>query len=238
MTSIVLVHGAWGGSYGFRLVRPLLAAAGHNVLTPSLTGIGERSHLTGDHVTLDLHVKDLTNTVFYEDLHDIVLLGFSYGGMVVTAALDELGDKVKHLVYLDAFVPKHGDTAFSIIGATGEAHMTEHADNGLIPPIPRELATPEETAWSNARRALQPIGTFNTPVSLTTPVDDHPFSRTYIKATADPNEPADSPFWNFAQHAQTSPAWDYHEIATNHMVPMTKPHDLATILLDIANRPA
>jgi len=88
---IVLVHGAWGGAHGFRKVRPLLAGQGFDVFSPSLTGIGERSHLTHPGITLQTHVTDVVNTVLYEDLDDIVLLGFSYGGMVVTGALDHIG---------------------------------------------------------------------------------------------------------------------------------------------------
>lgn len=235
MTSIVLVHGAWGGSYGFRLLRPLLAAEGHDVFTPSLTGIGERSHLTGEHVDLSLHMTDVRNTIFYEDLDDIVLLGFSYGGMVVTGLLNELGDKVQHLVYLDALVPADGQSAADVMGTPSEALLAA-AQEGLVPPIPRELETPEATAWSNARRAMQPLGTLTEPVRLSTPIEEHSFTRTFIKASADPNEAADSAFWQAAHHAQASAAWDYHEVATNHMVPMTKPAELAAILLDIASR--
>jgi len=234
MTSLVLVHGAWGGSYGFRKVRPLLAAAGHDVFTPSLTGIGERSHLSGAHVDLDLHIKDVTNTIFYEDLDDIVLLGFSYGGMVVTGMLDHIGDKVNHLIYLDAFVPTNGQSALDILGPDTAAHMTAAQAGGLVPPIPRQLDTPQATAWSNARRAHQPLATLNSPVTLTTPVEEAPFTRTYIKATADADEPRDSAFWNFADRANQSAAWNYHEIATNHMVPMTRPQELAAIILDLA----
>src|SRR5580704_1482419 len=99
MAVFVLVHGAWGGAHGFRQVRGPLRAAGHEVFTPSLTGIGERAHLTSPLVCLTTHITDVVNAVWYEDLDDIVLLGFSYGGFVVT------GD----LVYLDAFVPDDGD---------------------------------------------------------------------------------------------------------------------------------
>lgn len=244
MASIVLVHGAWGGSYGFRSVRPLLTAAGHDVFTPSLTGIGERSHLTGDHVDLALHVRDVANAIFYEDLDDILLLGFSYGGMVVTGALDSpLGDggevvrdRVRNLVYLDAFVPGDGDSAMSILGDVGQG-MVDRAADGLVPPIPRELDSPEATEWSNARRAMQPVGTLTEPITLSVPLDDAPFTRDYIKATADPNEPRTSPFWGFADQANASPAWGYHEIATNHMVPSMRPNELAKILLGILEQP-
>src|SRR3712207_9336711 len=98
MTTFVLVHGAWSGAHGFRRVRPLLQAAGHEVFTPSLTGIGERVHLTSPQVDLTTHVHDVVNHVLYEDLHGIVLLGFSYGGMVVTGALAHIADRVRHLV--------------------------------------------------------------------------------------------------------------------------------------------
>ncbi len=233
MANIVLVHGAWGGSYGFRLVRPLLQAAGHNVFTPSLTGIGERSHLSNPDIDLSLHVKDVTNAIFYEDLDDIILLGFSYGGMVVTGTLDHIGDKIRHLVYLDAFVPSDGESAAALVGPGGQA-MVESAVDGLVAPIPRQLDTPEATAWNDARRALQPVRTMTEPVRLSTPLEDMPCTRTYVKATADPNEAPDSMFWRAAAMAKASPAWSYHEIETNHMVPMMRPADLAHILLDLA----
>ena len=108
MAVFVLVHGAWSGAHGFRKVRGPLRAAGHEVFTPSLTGIGERAHLTSPQVRLTTHVTDVVNTVVYEDLRDIVLLGFSYGGFVVTGALEYIAERVRHLVYLDAFVPDDG----------------------------------------------------------------------------------------------------------------------------------
>src|SRR5215467_12346610 len=116
MTIFVLVHGAWGGAHGFRRVRGPLQAAGHEVFTPSLTGIGERVHLTSPQVRLTTHVTDVVNAVLYEDLSDIVLLGFSYGGFVVTGALYHVGDRVGHLVYLDAFGPGDGDTVEGLAG--------------------------------------------------------------------------------------------------------------------------
>jgi pimeloyl-ACP methyl ester carboxylesterase len=108
MATFVLVHGGWSGAHGFRKVRPLLRAAGHEVFTPSLTGIGERAHLTSPSVNLTTHIRDVVNVVLYEDLDDITLLGFSYGGVVVTGTLDHIADRVRHLVYLDAFVPTSG----------------------------------------------------------------------------------------------------------------------------------
>lgn len=229
MADIVLVHGAWGGSYGFRLLRPLLTAGGHNVLTPSLTGIGERHHLASPDIDLSAHVRDVSNTIFYEDLDDIVLLGFSYGGMVVTGLLDQIGSKVRHLIYLDAMVPADGESAVDLLGPAGN-HLIASAVDGFIPPIPRQLDSPEATAWSNSRRSPQPKATFTEPVKLATPLSDWPFTRTYIKATADPMESPDSAFWRAAHYANESPAWDYHEIETNHLIPIARPGELASIL--------
>src|SRR6201986_1368500 len=117
MTTFVLVHGAWGGSYGFKYVRGPLREAGHDVFTPSMTGIGERVHLASPQVDLTTHVTDVVNTILYEDLTDIVLLGYSYGGMVVTGALEYISDRVGHLVYLDAFVPRDGECLDELSGA-------------------------------------------------------------------------------------------------------------------------
>jgi pimeloyl-ACP methyl ester carboxylesterase len=120
MAIFVLVHGAWSGAHGFRKVRGPLRAAGHEVFTPSLTGIGERAHLTSPQVCLTTHITDVVNTILYEDLRGMVLLGFSYGGFVVTGALEHIGDRVRHLVYLDAFVPGDGDRVDAMLGAAAE----------------------------------------------------------------------------------------------------------------------
>ncbi|MGY9072276.1 MAG: alpha/beta fold hydrolase [Acidimicrobiales bacterium] len=233
MTTFVLVHGAWGGSYGFRKVRPLLWGAGHAVFTPSLTGIGERSHLTSPQINLSTHITDVVNTVLYEDLEDIVLLGFSYGGMVVTGCLDHIGDRVKALVYLDAFVPADGENVMDRIGHGGPRQI-QLAEDWHMAPRPRELADPAEQAWSEARRSLQPLGTFREAVSLSKPLEEFDFSLTYVKATADPDESPDSFFWDAANAAKASDAWAYHEIPTHHLVPLTHPDELAAILRDLA----
>ena len=117
MTTFVLVHGAWSGSFGWHLLAPLLRAAGHDVTTPSLTGLGERAHLATPQTNLTTHVTDVVNHFEFEDLRDVVLVGHSYGGMVVTGAVDKIGDRVKHLVYLDAFVPQDGQAVYAVNGA-------------------------------------------------------------------------------------------------------------------------
>lgn len=235
-TTFVLVHGAWGGSYGFGKLRPLLWSQGHEVFTPSLTGIGERSHLASPTIDLSTHVLDVVNMVLYEDLADIVLVGFSYGGMVVTGALEHIGDRVKHLVYLDAFVPADGDNVYELVGRDSALQRPAVAvgQPWTIPPVPRELPDPAATAWSNARRSGQPVGTFAEPVHLPVPLEQRNFSLTYIKATADDNEAADSGFWQAARRAQESPDWNYHEVASTHLVASTHAPELAAILTGLA----
>jgi pimeloyl-ACP methyl ester carboxylesterase len=234
VTTYVLVHGGWSGAHVFRRVRPPLRERGHDVFTPSLTGIGERAHLTSPQVNLTTHIQDVVNTVLYEDLTGIVLLGFSYGGFVVTGALSHIGDRVRHVVYLDAFVPEDGDTVLGLVGRPGDPGI-RLGEQWLVPPPAREYDDPAEAAFASARRTPHPAACFTEPARLPRPLEDYPFGRTYIKATADaPDAPGAGAFWAAAEHSRSSPAWDYREIATNHMIPVNRPQELAGLLLELA----
>src|SRR5271157_4298241 len=109
MAAFVLVHGAWHGSWCWKRVRRLLQAKGHDVFTPTLTGVADRSHLMSREVNLETHILDVVNLIRWEELSDIVLCGHSYGGAVVTGAADRVPDRIRSLVYLDAFVPENGE---------------------------------------------------------------------------------------------------------------------------------
>jgi pimeloyl-ACP methyl ester carboxylesterase len=219
-------------------VRPRLWAAGHPCSTPSLTGIGERAHLASPEVGLTTHVRDVVNHVRYEDLDDIVLLGFSYGGMIVTGALAHIAERVRHLVYLDAFVPADGDSVFSLTGrgtASAASVVLGPGEDWLVPPSPRDFDDPAEAAFANPRRVAHPIGCFTEPVRLERPLEAYPFERTYIRATADaPDAPGTAVFDAAAARARGSAAWHYHEIATNHMVASNRPAELTELLLAMA----
>ena len=233
MATYVLVHGGWSGAHGFRHVRRLLQDAGHQVFTPSLTGLGERVHLASPQVDLSTHIHDVVNTVLYEDLDSIVLLGYSYGGAVVTGALRHIADRVRELVYLDAFVPQDGDTVWGLANRAAEPAITL-GEAWLVPPMPREYDDPTEGAWQQARRVPHPVRCFTEPVRLDKPLEDHAFGLTYIKATNDPSESPDSAFWQAGRHAKSSTRWKYHEIATNHMILSNRPNELAEVLLELA----
>jgi pimeloyl-ACP methyl ester carboxylesterase len=231
MSSFVLVHGAWGGAHGFRHLRRRLQSAGHEVFTPSLTGIGERVHLASPLVGLGTHVRDVVHQVLYEDLRDIVLLGFSYGGFVVTGALEHIADRVRHLVYLDAFVPRSGDSVWGQLRGERRPGIALGEDWLLAGPV-REFDDPAEAAWMAPRRTAHPKGCFTEAVYLARPLESYPFTRSYIKATAaPPDDPGNIAFWQAARHAQSSADWRYHEIDTNHMVASNRPDELAALLL-------
>ncbi|HEX5140355.1 MAG TPA: alpha/beta hydrolase [Dehalococcoidia bacterium] len=233
MTTYVLVHGAWSGAHTWRKVRPLLRAAGHEVFTPSLTGLGERVHLSSPQVRLSTHVQDVVNMLEFEDLRDVVLLGYSYGGMVVTGALEYIADRVAHLVYLDAFVPPDGQSLFSMTGQNPEMHFGQ---DWLVPPMPRTFDDPAEAEWATPRRTPHPRACFTEPVRLAQPLEQYDFTRTYIKATIPPRaaEGGNESFWVAAEHARNSALWRYAEIETNHMIANNKPEELTELLLELA----
>ncbi len=232
MTTFVLVHGAWGGAHTWRNVRPLLTVGGHQVFTPALTGIGERAHLASPQVGLTTHVEDVTQQIVYEDLTEIVLLGFSYGGMVVTGALEYVADRVSELVYLDAFVP---DDRQAVVDITGPAERgLGLGSDWLIPPTDRTFDDPAEAEFALPRRTPQPVRTFTEPVRLTRSLESFGFGLTYIKATQDERSPAGADaFWDAADRYRNRSGWRYEEVDSNHMVPQNRPAELAEILLSL-----
>ncbi len=234
MSTFVLVHGAWGGADTWKPVRPRLQAVGHQVFTPGLTGIGERVHLASPQVNLTTHIDDVVNHILYEDLTDIVLLGFSYGGMVVTGALAHIADRIRHLVYLDAFVPADGQSLGDLAGHP-RSPASSVGEQWLVPPRPPVFDDSTEAAWNEVRLTPQPGRCFSEPVRLHQPIEDHTFGRTYIKALDDLRTTgAANPFWNVADRLRDHPAWNYHEVDTNHMIPQNRPAELVRLLLDLA----
>src|SRR5882724_5570499 len=130
--TIVIVHGAWGGSWAWRKVDALLREKGFNVYRPQLTGLGERVHLSRPDIGLKTHIDDVVNTILFEDLHDIILVGHSYGGMVITGVADRVPDRIKHVVYLDAFLPEDGESLNTSRGGGAGARGGRGSDNGFV----------------------------------------------------------------------------------------------------------
>lgn len=171
MANFVLVHGGWHGGWSYRKVARLLRQAGHEVYTPTLTGLGERSHLAVMPVNLDTHITDIINTILWEDLSDVVLVGHSYGGMVITGVADQISDRISTLVYLDALVPEDGDTLFTLRPEFMEPFVTRVATNEglMVPPFPAstyDTSLPEDWAWIDEKATPHPFACFVQAIQL------------------------------------------------------------------------
>lgn len=234
MATFVVAHGAWSASWAWRKMRALMQAAGHELWVPCCTGLGERRHLLSRDITLDTHITDVTGVLEIEDLADVVLIGHSYGGMVATGVADRARERIRHLVYLDAFVPRDGqcllDLQPAMQRARVEARAAAEGEGWLVPPQdPPPDTGAADLAWMMPRRFSQPIGTFRTPVRLTR--DEMVGRRTYIFCSR--AGPADS-FRPFAMRAQAEPGWSYLELDASHNPHITCPETLMGVLDRIA----
>jgi len=166
--TIVLVHGAWSGSWSWRDVRRLLSAKGYEVLTPTLSGLAERAHMRADQVTLTSHIQDVAGLLHCEDLSQVLLVGHSYGGMVITGVADQMRERLAGLVYVDAFLPESGQCLFDIVSEPSRAAQEKAAqefDGGHSVPRARPSAPvdhPEAARWAQLF-SPQPIGTLRQP---------------------------------------------------------------------------
>ena len=233
MATFVIVHGAWSGPHAWRWVRPLLRAAGHEVFTPSLTGLGERAHL-GDRTTnLDTHIEDVLAVLHYEDLHDVILVGHSYGGMVIRGVADRGTGRLAQLVYLDADVPEDGQCEFDFVSAeersAWEAAARRRGDSRIPPPFPDPLppGLPPEVAWTIARMVPQPVETMAQPIRLTAPASALP-PRTFILCTEGKDGEPTPPH---VDRIRTDPEWRLVLLAATHSAHVTAPEALAAALL-------
>ena len=168
MTTFVLVHGGWAGSVVWRLLAPRLRKAGHEVYAPTLTGIGAREHLLSREIDLDTHIQDVIGVIDDADLSDIVLVGHSYGGMVISGVADRVPEEVASLVYLDAFVPENGQSLFSLLPPERPLTTVPGVDWLVAPRTSASfgLKRPEVIALWEGKSAPQPLATFTQPVPL------------------------------------------------------------------------
>jgi pimeloyl-ACP methyl ester carboxylesterase len=159
----VLVHGAWGGGWDWRAVDSALTAHGHRVQRVTLTGLGDRSHLANADIGLQTHISDVVNTIRFESLRDVFLVGHSYGGMVVTGAADQISDRIARVIYVDAFVPDSGESLGVLAGPGFNNMVASSVKNGLIVPgwVPPDAPAPKDTP--------HPLKTMTDTLHLTTP---------------------------------------------------------------------
>jgi pimeloyl-ACP methyl ester carboxylesterase len=213
-------------------MHPLMNKAGHRLVTPTYTGLGERAHLAHPAIDLETHITDMLQVIKYEDLRDFVLIGHSYGGMVATGVADRARDQVKQLIYIDAFVPADGQSLLDFLADSEQRRMREGAKSGdgwRVPPNPTPPDTsPEDVAWLNERRVHTPINCFEAKLSLSAPLT---LPRSYLYATR--AAPLDT-FGQFASKTKNDPAWRYYEIDASHSPNVTAPDALMVLLEKIA----
>jgi pimeloyl-ACP methyl ester carboxylesterase len=219
-TTYVIAHGAWGGAWDWRRIEALLRAQGHEVARVTLTGLGERVHLAHRGVGLSTHIQDVVNTIVWDDLRDVVLVGHSYGGMVITGAADRVPDRIRRLVYVDAMVPESGEAVLDMMGPERAAFMRKNAKKGFIVP-----------AWVRPDAPLphdvpQPLKTFTEKLVLTSEAARR-LPATYI-LTVDPGKTEDD-FDRFAERARAR-GWPVVRMTADHVPERSAPEELVGLL--------
>jgi pimeloyl-ACP methyl ester carboxylesterase len=222
--TIVIVHGAWGGSWAFRKVEALLRAKGFNVYRPQLTGLGERVHLSRPDIGLTTHIDDVVNMILFEDLHDIILVGHSYGGMVITGVADRVPDRIRRLVYLDALLPNDGESVMSMVGPQGEWLKKMIKGDYIVPgwvkpdqPLPKDEP--------------QPLRTFTDPVALKNKARLK-VAATYILTVEAGKEAKNDDFWTQSQRAKER-GWSVLQLTADHNAQWSAPEALVEMLAGI-----
>ncbi len=247
MATFVLVHGSGYGGWCWKLVAPLLRAAGDDVYTPTLTGLGERAHLAMPEVGLETHVLDVVNVLRYEDLRAVILVGHSLGGMAITGAANDAADRIAQLVYLDAVVPVDGESRMSLHTPQDAADKEERVRSrggGWRKPGSRDFAPDWDAPfgtreWERTRKVPQPFKVLQDPVRL-----HHPTAlalpRTFVYCTR--KKAGDDPFADGGRLATvrrsgTYSSWRYRELDSGHMCMFEIPRQVADLLIDVAENP-
>ena len=236
MATFVLVHGAWHGSWCWKRVRKALQAVGHEVFTPTLTGLGERSHLNSAGVNLSTHIADVANLIQWEELRDVILCGHSYGGCVISGAADRVPNRIRALVYLDAFVLEDGESLCDHLPQKTVQNMQRQAkvtgDGWKVAPIPAEVfkVNLRDAAWVNAQCTPQARATFEEPIRITGALG-RIHDVTYILATG---VREDSPFRASHERA-VKRGWKTRTVFSGHDIMLDLPQELTALLLEVAS---
>jgi pimeloyl-ACP methyl ester carboxylesterase len=233
MATFVLVHGGWHGGWCWKKVVPLLRGAGHEVFTPTLTGLGERAHLLAPDIDLTTHVNDILGVLEFEDLQEVHLVGHSYGGMVISGVAEHAGARLAHLVYLDAFLPEHGKALRNYIDGPGTDRLVQLYGDGWRFPKPQMqgedffgVTDRADLAWMLPRVGDHPYKTMTQPLKLTNDrLDSLP--RTFILTTTAPL------FREAAERAQRQAFRYYELLSAGHDAMVTQPAELVQILLGL-----
>ena len=234
--SYVLVHGAWHGAWAWSKAAPLMRQAGHSVTTPTLSGLGERSHVAAGTSGLAVHVQDIVSHLMMEDLRDVVLVGHSYAGCVVSGVLAARTGRVAHAVYLDAFVPMQGEALANFVPLPVKADFERLASQNASVSVPPAaswgerwgLTDPALVAWAQPRMTAQAALSFTEQV-LGDPMAEA-VRRTYLKCATNPSPQ----FKNIAAGIQKDSRFKYAEVEGHHDVMLIDPQRFVASLLSLA----
>jgi pimeloyl-ACP methyl ester carboxylesterase len=231
--TFVLVHGAWHGGWCWRRVSDLLESKGHKVFTPTLTGLGERSHLMRAGIDISTHATDVISLMKWERLSNVVLCGHSYGGMVVSLVAEQMADKITSIVFLDAFVPENGDSMFELTNQTVRDSLTAATARGDLGvparPAAAFLVNEKDRTWVDSLTGAQPIGTMTEKLKLTG-ARETIGKKSYIRAAAYPNPGFDKAL----NRVKMDKTWRTYDVPCGHDVMVDMPERLAEILLEVA----
>ena len=231
--TFVLVHGAWHGGWCWRRVADLLEAKGHKVFTPTLTGLGERSHLMRAGINVSTHVTDVVNLIKWEGLSGVVLCGHSYGGLVVSGVAERAAAAIGSIVFLDAFEPENGDSMAALTSQAVRDNLkiaTERGDLGVPPRSAAAfLVNEKDQAWVDAMCVPQPIGTM-TEVMALSGARERIAKKSYIRAAAYPNPGFDTAY----ARVKADKSWRTYEVPCGQDKKVDMPERLAEILAEVA----
>lgn len=233
----VLVHGAWHGGWCWRRVAEGLRAGGHLVFTPTLTGLGERSHLIRPDITIEDFATDVANVIETEELQQVILVGHSFAGGPISVIADRHPEIMRHLIYLDAVILEDGQSAFSNLDPNIVARRIELAQEtsgGLTIPVPSPEAfgvtAPQDAAWLSRRLSPHPLNSYREPIRLNHPLGNG-IRKTYIACL----DPAYRPLLPTHERVRRESGWEYLELASGHDAMVISPDALTDLLVRCAS---
>ncbi len=231
--TFVLVHGAWHGGWCWRRVADILERKGHKVFAPTLTGLGERSHLLSKDINLSTHITDIVNVLKWEDLKNVCLVLHSYGGWPGSGAIEQALDRIGSVVYLDAFKPENGQRGADYASEFSRKALQEalaKGEAGRAPPNPAAFHVNEkDRAWVAAKMTPQPNGVVFDPVELTG-AREKVAKKTYIRAPVYKQAAFDKAY----AECKADPSWKTFETKAGHDVMVDAPDWLADVLLQVS----
>ena len=244
MATFVLIAGAYGGGWWWKKVTPLLRTAGHEVYTPTLTGLGDRAHLLSPDVNLSTHIQDVVSTLYYEDLRDAILVGHSNGAMSITGAAEAVPERIGRLVYLDVPIPEDGQSAFDAAAPGLRKRWTSNASelNGTRVYWPSDeqwlmflqhgwqITDPDDIAWIKPRLTPQPLATMEEPVKLTL----ERAGRVPVDAIVCVSEQPTNEQTERIRATASAEGRVSYELNSGHVPNVTAPQQLADLLTKIA----